>query len=155
MEPKEAVDRLTQRWKEARLTIRPGVRAERLGQFKQRSGVQLGPGIREYFKAVNGMALDEMDPDCHMRFWPLQEVKPVQEEFDAPWVAQYTGSYLFADYLLWSHAYAIDLTPAGQEAIVMVGGKTPRPVAPSFTDFVWMYLDNSEQLFPQQEVYPG
>lgn len=155
METKEAGDRLAQRWKEARLTIRLGVPAERLDQFKQRFNAHLGPDIREYFEAVNGMALGEMDPDCHIRFWPLEEVKPIQEEVDAPWVAQYTGYYLFADYLLWSHAYAIDLNPAGQGAIVMVGGKTPHPVAPSFADFVCMYLDRIEQLFPHQEACPG
>lgn len=147
MTTKEAVDRSTQRWREVRLKIRPGVSAEQVAQFERKFDTQLSADMHEYFGAVNGMELDEMDPEFHIRFWPLEEVKPLQEEVDAPWVARYAGYYLFADYLLWSHGYAIDLSPVGQGAIVMVGGESPQPVASSFTEFVRLYLDKPEQIF--------
>ena len=147
METKEAVDRLTQRWKEAQMKIKPGVSAEQLAQFEAKFETQLGPDIHAYFEVVNGMELDEMDSECHIRFWPLEEVKPLQEEVDAPWVAQYRGYYLFADYLLWSHGYAIDLSPTSQGTIVRVGGESPQVVASSFAEFISLCLDKSEQIF--------
>ena len=147
METKEAVDRLTQRWKEAQLKIKPGVSAEQLAQFEDKFKTRLGPDIHAYFEAVNGMESDEMDSEYHIRFWPLEEIKPLREEVDAPWVAEYTSYYLFADYLLWSHGYAIDLSPAGQGTIVMVGGENPQKVASSFAEFMSLYLDKPEQIF--------
>ena len=147
METKEAVDRLTQRWKEAQLKIRPGVSAEQLAQFEEKFQARLRPDIHAYFEAVNGMELHEMDAECHIRFWPLEEVKPLQDEVDAPWAAQYPGYYLFADYLLWSHGYAIDLSPTGQGTIVRVGGERPHVVASSFAEFLSLCVDKSEQMF--------
>ena len=144
METKEAVARLTQRWREAQLKIRPGVSAEQLARFEQKFKTRLGPDMHAYFEAVNGMGRDEMDSECHIRFWPLEEVKPLHEEIDASWAE---GYYLFADYLLWSHGYAIDLSPTGQGAIVVVGGESPRQVAPSFAEFVRLYLETPEQIF--------
>ena len=146
METKEAVDRLTQRWKEARMKIRPGVSAEQFAQFEEKFQAWLGPDIHAYFEAVNGMELDEMDSESHIRFWPLEEVKPLQEAVEAPWAAGYTGYYLFADYLLWSHGYAIDLSPTGQGTIVMVGGESPQVVASSFAEFMYLCLDEPDNL---------
>lgn len=147
METREAVDRLTQRWKESQLKIKPGVSAEQLAQFEEKFETHLRPDIHTYFEAVNGMEIDEMDSESHIRFWPLEEVKPLREEVDAPWVAEYRDYYLFADYLLWSHGYAIDLSPTGQGTIVMVGGESPQVVASSLAEFISLCLDKSERLF--------
>ena len=148
MEMKEEISaRLAHWWREAGLAFNPGVSRKELDGFEKCFKTKLKPDMRAYFLRVNGMEPGEMDPQCHIRFWPLEEVKPVQEEVDAPWREQYMDYYLFADYLLWSHGYAIDLNPASQGAIVMFGGQTPRPVAESFSDFVRLYLDNSDQIF--------
>ena len=140
------VAQLTQRWKESQLNTRPGASAQQLSQFEDRFATKLGSGIREYFRAVNGMEKNEMDAD-HIRFWPLEEVKPLSEDINAPESAEYRGYYLFADYLLWSHIYAINLSTPGSGDIVMVGGKEPRRVAASFAEFVHLYLENSEKIF--------
>ena len=52
METKEAVARLTQRWREAQLKIRPGVSAEQLARFEQKFKTRLGPDMHAYFGAV-------------------------------------------------------------------------------------------------------
>lgn len=140
------VDQLTQRWKESQLKIKPGASAQQLSQFEEQVGTKLRPDIRQYFAAVNGMEENEMDTD-HIRFWPLEEVKPLSEDINAPESPEYKGYYLFADYLLWSHIYAVDLSTAGSGSIVMVGGKEPRQVASSFAEFVRLYLDKSEEIF--------
>ena len=141
------VDRLIRLWSKAGLEIRPGVSVEQLTQFEQQFETKLRQDMREYLMAVDGMAPDDMDPNCHIRFWPICEIKPVQDEVHASCVSQYKGYYLFADYLLWSHGYAIDLNSTDQGSVVIVGGETPQQVAMSFADFVHKYLDNTEQIF--------
>lgn len=145
--PRDVATRLTHRWKGAQLKIRPGASIDQLIQFQDRCGAQLDPVMFAYFRAANGMEREEMDPESHIRFWPLEEVKPLREEVDAPWVAQYPNCYLFADYLLWSHGYAIDLGPSSYGRIMLVGGESARLVASSFVEFVSLYLSQSERLF--------
>lgn len=140
MEPQESVGaQLAQRWKAAQLKIRGGASAKQLSQFENQFDAKLGPDIRAYFQAVDGMEKNEMDAD-HIRFWPLAEVKPLDAE-------QYRDYYLFADYLLWSHIYAVDLSPVGSGGIVLVGGKEPRRVASSFAEFVRLYLEKPKAIF--------
>ena len=79
MSVQELGELLKRVWSAAELTIRPGVSAQRLAQFEQQFDTQLSPDMRAYLSAVDGMEPDEMDPH-HIRFWPLEEIKPVQEE---------------------------------------------------------------------------
>ena len=145
--PGDMATRLTHRWKDAHLKIRPGASLVQLLQFQDRHSAHLDPVMLAYFRAANGMEREEMDPESHIRFWPLEEVKLLHGEVDAPWVAQYPNCYLFADYLLWSHGYAIDLGPSHHGRILLVGGESARQVATSFAEFVSLYLSQSEQLF--------
>ena len=148
--PSDMAARLIHRWKDAHLIIRPGATFDQLIQFQGQSGAHLDPAIFTYFMAVNGMEREDMDPESHIRFWPLEEIKPLQGEFDAPWAAQYPNCYLFADYLLWSHGYAVDLGPSNQAnhgRILLVGGESVRQVAGSFDEFLRLYLSQSERLF--------
>jgi hypothetical protein len=77
---------------------------------------------------------DDWQDALPFRFWPLAEIEPVEEEFSEPTHpdhSRYPGHFLFADYLLWSHGYAVNLNqPAlGIGTIARVGGPCRTEVA--------------------------
>jgi hypothetical protein len=142
------VDELVKRWHGSGAAIRPGnVRANVIA-FERERGVELPADLVEYFVRVDGMAEGSWDEHC-IRFWPLAEMKTVVQELgDDPSVA-YRDYFVFADYSLWAHAYAIRLD--SKNDVVIVGGDKPIRVASSFTDFVEKYLTQPMSLFPSAE----
>jgi hypothetical protein len=104
--------------------------------------------MRTYFAAVDGMN-GEMDDQRMITFWPLEQVKRVTEELleEPPEHAPY---FLFADFLIWSHGYAIRLSsdPWDANPVVLVPADgTVQPVATSFSDFIARYLADDQVLY--------
>ena len=127
-------EQLLRFWSSLGLEIRPGVTEAALAQFEARYGVVLPPDMRTYFMAVDGMN-GEVDDQRMITFWPLEQVKPVTEELpgEPPENACY---FLFADFLIWSHGYAIRLSPdpgAANPVVLVPADGTTQRVAKSFS----------------------
>ena len=134
-------------WRDAGLTIRPGVETNDIRAFESKNGIVLPADLREYFLTVDGME-DELDPGTN-RFWPLEMVKLVSEELNDihsdRW--SYPGCFIFADHCIWCLAWAVrfgsEPLEVSEPVFQVTGDKVPgRMIAPSFTAFVEMYLAN-------------
>lgn len=126
-----------------------------LKSFEARFDVILPTDLRNYFSCVNGMPLGATD-DALIRFWMLEEVVPLSQgapEYSHPqYIRNPDSLFLFADYSIWAHAYAIQLTTVSVESnkIYVIGYDSPILLVDSFSEFVDNYLINKELLLHQR-----
>ena len=139
--------RLAAFWRDAGITIRACVDPSEIQTFESKYGVHLPDDLRVYFLTIDGME-DDLDPGYN-RFWPLAMVKPVSEELSDinPDRFAYPGCFLFADHLIWSFAWAVEMRNEPSElsgSVFQITGRDllVRKIAPSFTEFMEMYLKN-------------
>lgn len=152
-------EKLRTHWLSLGLSLPRGSTEVEIRNFESRYSVRLPPDFMDYFLHVNGMAShwpNAQDPEGYS-FWPLERIKTVPEEAtnhqygnewssfpDAEWL------FLFADYLDWSWAYAIQLSADslnGNPLFIIAKQATPIEVAGSFTEFVELYLADSPALY--------
>ena len=122
----------------------PATPAE-IAAFEQRQGIYLPAPFRAYLEAFNGGAdgRNGMTADRLVAFWHLDEIEAGLRE-------RSTRSLLpFADFLVDSHEYVVDLdSEAG--AVHIDHGTAIVPSAPSFEAFLEGYiLDDSRVLHGQ------
>jgi hypothetical protein len=137
--------RLVELWRRDGLSVRPPAWPEAIHAFESRYGVLLPADMRAYFLTVNGME-DELDSGMN-RFWPLEMIKPVEEELQEHHKDRlaYPGCFVFVDHCVWCFAWAVQLgeEPARESGPVfqVTASEVPgEKIAPSFTRFVEMYL---------------
>ena len=142
---------LKRHWSSHKVEINAGISEAKVKAFEEKYGVILPDDVRDYFRCVNGMAPDEVDDDM-MRFWMLEEIEPLPqgapEYSDGTYVQSPETLFLFADYSLWAHAYAIRLGNTVLEAneVIIIGGKSPKLISASFSKFVGTYLTSKDLL---------
>ena len=142
---------LKRHWSSHDLKINAGASEAELRAFEDKYGVVLPEDLREYLSCVNGMAHDVVD-DGLIRFWTLEEVIPVSEGApqysDRDYVQDPETLFLFADYSIWAHAYAIRLGKAvlNSNEVVVIGYQSPKLIAESFSGFVEIYLTAKDLL---------
>jgi hypothetical protein len=143
--------RLKNHWLSQGIEINPGVSNEELTAFESRYHVFLPSDMRDYFLTVNGMAVGVSD-DALIRFWSLNEVKPIPEEApgysDPSYIQDAQSLFLFADYCIWSHAYAIRLSSSQNTSnpVIVIGDETPTRMFDSFSELVSSYLSDPDRL---------
>jgi hypothetical protein len=142
--------KLKDRWLSQGLEVNPGVSIETLSRFESRYQVSLPADLRDYFLTVNGMA-EGITDDALISFWSLSEVKPIPEE--APefargsYVEEAESLFLFADFSIWAHGYAIRLSSSREpNPVIVIGGEKPVRVFDSFSDLVSNYLIDPDRL---------
>lgn len=143
-------------WTIGGLKISAGCSQEEISGFESKNGVLFPEDFRNYLLHVDGMvpvATDDCDENG-FSFWTLARIKNVVKEFaqhssPIPKVANADQYFVFADYLQWSWAYAIQLTNHLSESnqIIHVGTLRPKVIARSFTEFVELYLRDAEDLY--------
>ncbi len=127
---------------------RPATESE-FAAFERRFGVPLPECVQSLLSVADGM--DEGDADENgIRFWPLEAFRPVSEELPTVDRAAHAGLFVFADYSMWAHAYAVDLSPGGVFPVFLVGGEEPLPIAPTFADFMRGCVRDQTSLFPHE-----
>ena len=142
---------LKRHWSSNNVEINAGVSEAQLSLFEREYGVVLPEDFRDYFLCVNGMPPEVVD-DGMIRFWTLEEVKPLREGApdysDSRYIKSPESFFLFADYSIWAHAYAIRLGKVLLEnnEVVIIGYKSPMRLANSFSSFVDSYLTNKDVL---------
>ena len=133
-------------WERHGVSARAGVANVAIEAFERKHKIELPEDVADYFRAVDGMSEDESD-QLGIRFWPLDELRPVVEELPAAEADPFKDYFVFADYSMWAHGYAVRL---GQpvDDVIIVGGESPVAVAPSFREFLQLYLTQPDRLFP-------
>ena len=142
---------LKRHWSSHDVEINAGVSEAELKAFEEKYGVVLPDDLRDYFRCVNGMPPDVVD-DGMMRFWMLEEIGPLPQGApqysDGTYVQNPETLFLFADYSLWAHAYAIRLGNRALESneVIIIGYESPKSISDSFSRFVDTYLTSKDLL---------
>lgn len=139
-------------------TVRPGASPDAIESFSTAYEISLPQDLCDYFRTVDGMEETETD-NLLLHFFRLSAVKPVIEE-----LAQVGGVpdyrpikktladperyFVFADYMIGSHVYAIRLSPDKSAAtpIIWICGSRWRVVAATFSEFGEKYFANPDEL---------
>lgn len=143
----DLVIELANEWAGAMTSLRRGVTRQQLEEFERRHHVRVPAEFAGYLSTVDGMNLGESDRH-DIRFWPLAEIRSVLTELPDADPGQFEHYFIFADYCLWCHAYAIRLSEETRNDVVIVGGDSPITVGGSFADFLRHYVRSPEKLFP-------
>lgn len=152
-----AGESLRRHWASTNVDINVGVPEVGITSFEKEYSVSLPEDVRDYYLCVNGMPPDVVD-DEFIRFWMLEEVRPIPQsapEYSKPQYVQGSDSlFLFADYSIWAHAYAIRLTKTstGLNEIFIIGHTSPVLIANSFAEFVDIYLTNKNLLISPNKL---
>lgn len=148
---------LRNHWLSHNMQFNDGVSAAELEFFEKNNSVILPADLRDYFLSVNGMA-DGATDDVLIRFWTLEETRALPEGApdyaNSDYVENPESLFVFADFSLWAHAYAIRLTatlPTINEVFI-IGTEYPILLFRSFSEFVGSYLTNKDLLFPQTAI---
>ncbi len=142
----------TSRVKAANAHQNPGASQENLAAFEDRHGVRLPAAFVALYRKADGNAGDEN----LTRLWPLAEIHRLSESNDLRGELGALPSdareyFIFADYLIFSHVYAVRLTSDGRDdRVLWVLDATQRAeIAPSFESFLRAYADDPYSiLFP-------
>ncbi len=139
-------------WLRQGVRLNLGASEDELAAFEAKHHVRLPSDLRDYFTAVNGFDGSEtwMTDDEVITFLGLDEVKPLNEYWSLD-VTDGDSYFVFADYSLAAHVYAIRLMSGADvgNAVAVVYDNKPVRVASSFSEFMEGYLGNNQAvLFP-------
>jgi hypothetical protein len=150
----ELVKPIRDRWIAAGATPRDGATPEDLARFESRYGVALPADFATFYRAIDGMPPNEMDDEM-IRWWPIDEVKPVNDDLKQVHDA-YPNQFIFADWSLWAHAFAIDLSKGSNHGRVVIAGMAsgPIPLSGSFGEFLDLYVRKSRDLYGPEQPIP-
>lgn len=149
---------LKNHWLSQGIEVNPGVSKEELSAFESKYQVSLPADLRDYFLTVDGMAQGVTD-NALIRFWSLDEVRPIPEEApdysDPSYIEEAESLFLFADYCIWSHAYAIRLSSTdASNPIIIIGDETPTRMFGSFSELISSYLTAADLLLSNIKESP-
>src|ERR1700733_1703617 len=142
---------LRTQWQECGVSIRPGATDSELAVFENNYHTKMPTEFVVYLELVDGMNLGDCDTHS-IRFWPLAEISPLSAVLPEQDSTTTNDIFVFADYSIWTHGYAIKTGEPGAGSVVLVGGESPLPVSPTFEEFVAAYLGHPEQLFPKRSL---
>jgi cell wall assembly regulator SMI1 len=150
-----AAETLKRFWLRQGIKLNAGASEAGFAAFERKYNILMPEDLREYFATVNGFDGSEywMIDENVITFLSLEEVKPLSEYW-SPDVPDAESYFVFADYSISAHVYAIRLLndiADGNAVVVAYDGK-PIKVADAFTEFVEGYLeDNKAVLFPEPQ----
>jgi hypothetical protein len=136
----ELAGRLVESWRARGVDLNPGASEATVQRLEERWQVQLPATLRAYLRIADGMPEGLSDPML-MRFWPVHEIVPLAEgapEMLGEGQREHGRALLFADFFIWSHAYAIQTEPPWH--VLMVGGKRPLDLRMELERFIEAYL---------------
>ncbi|HVY87468.1 MAG TPA: SMI1/KNR4 family protein [Hyphomonadaceae bacterium] len=127
-----------------------GTPIETLAALEAHHGVSMPADFREYLEL--GAPEHNNSVDWPTEWWTIKRIKTIAEECDHPVklakVAAKADQYLvFADYAIWSMAWAISC--AGDEThgrVMVINGARDRFVADSFAEFVDLHAEDAQAL---------
>jgi len=138
---------LKQFWLRYNIKLRRGASETKLREFEDKYNVSLPDDLKDYFATVDGFADSGVDENF-ITFLPLSEVVLLSQEWSRkPEASSY---FVFADYSISCHVYAIRLTDdlTLGNPVFIVYDENPEQIAGSFSEFVQAYLTDNSVLFP-------
>ncbi len=143
------------RWTRLELPIRPGVTQASIDAFEKQYNVVLPRDFAEYLKAVDGTTFNESDENV-LSFLSLAEIRPVHAFLDEsggvvyPDRFAYPDCFVFADYLISSWLYAVEITSNSASlgpVYRVTASDIPGPLeATSFREFMTRYAHAPESV---------
>lgn len=137
---------LKQFWTRQNIEFRRGASETELRAFEAKYKVHLPDELKDYFSTVDGSGLD----GNVIEFLPLAEVVPLSQAWSQR--PEANSYFVFADYSISCHVYAIRLTNdlTLSNPVFIAYDENPKQIADSFSEFVKGYLaDDYGVLFPQ------
>lgn len=135
-------------WRRYGLPIRQGVSLESIKAFEEKYQVALPSDFAEFLQAVDGTGINESDENI-LSFLSLSEIRPLHEVLDEsggvvyPDRFAYPNCFVFADYLMSSWLYAVqitsDATNLGPVYRVTASQAPVHMEAASFREFMMKY----------------
>jgi hypothetical protein len=136
----ELLAEVATKWSKSGIQTEPPASPAELHAFESRFRVQCPYDFSIYVNTLGGMKDGEWDEHL-IRFWPLREIRPAD---DTP---AHVGLFVFADYSISVHEYAIQLANSDHGKVVALSGASPRMVASTFSEFIAFYLADTTALF--------
>jgi hypothetical protein len=147
--------RIIDGWRSIHAGNASGASSEAIAAFERKYHVVLPADVREYFMTIDGMGENDMDKAMN-RFWPLGEVKPVEEELsDSRGVVYpdrfaYPDCFVFADHCMncWDYAVKLTTDPTQQAPVyrVTASDEPGEQMAASFREFMVRYSDDPDSI---------
>ena len=127
---------------------------ESVDRLEARYGIRLPDDFRDYLLHACPKDESENMDDEGTAWWPLDRLLNIPDEYPHtitdPVIAKNAAKYsFFADYLIWSWAWAIDCSEDKDRGRVAVIGGPDQFVANSFTEFVDRYVEDQTQISPR------
>jgi SMI1 / KNR4 family (SUKH-1) len=149
----EHLNAIVERWKKEMIPIRPGVTSKAIESFEDHYRVTLPDDMREFFQTVDGMG-GHYDDDSFSRFWPLEEVQPI-DRYRPELANRYAA---LSDYFLF-YDHSIDLFMCAIR--LQKNAVVPNPIArlyphadgsfepayQSFSDVIVRYANDPKELW--------
>src|SRR5215813_1197955 len=151
---------LIESWRSQNLPIQTACSEDDVRSFETRYKIVLPSDMREYFLNVNGMTpyFPGYQDEEGYSFWPLERMRTIAEDNEAHdrrylKLTEEDSFFLFCDYLDWSWAYAVKISPGSvaAEGIYLMGCRNPIKISDSFSEFVRLYFEDSERLYLPSE----
>ena len=135
-------------WLRQGVKLHHGASDSELTAFEAKYSVRLPQDMREYFATVNGFDSSEywMTDNHVITFLSLDEMKSLSEAWSPEVDNDAASYYVFADYSLNAHVYAIRLSSNSQQdnPVVVAYEDYLVKVANSFSGFVQKYLEKDD-----------
>jgi hypothetical protein len=142
----DLLDEFLGSWVAGSAEPRSGVTEVELANFEELHGVRLPVAFRTYLLRANGMQQGEMDSEHLIRFYGIDEIARVP--MGKLGRDDQTGYFVFADFMIGSHEYAIALAgPRYGEIVIVDDAEPPRQVAESFPDFMTRYVHSPQMIW--------
>jgi hypothetical protein len=141
---------LKQFWLQQGIKLKLGASEIELFAFENKYNVRLPEDLKDYFSTVNGFDDSDVDGE-YITFLPLEEIEPLSINWSQ--AAEAKSYFIFADYSISCHVYAIKLTEDTKFDnpifIDFNDNKSPTQIADSFSEFAQSYIKNDYKvLFP-------
>jgi hypothetical protein len=150
------VDGVIAVWRRTNPTLEAPVSPASISAFERDHRVRLPVALRELYLRADGCEWDENAT----QFLPLGEIKPLIEvvQFSELQLAEFPRArtyFVFVDYLISSHYFAVALTDDANagEVLAIVNARMKASVAPTLEQFLHDYTQDSlaAVLFPDVE----
>ena len=141
---------LSDYWSKLGLHVAMANSPDDIRRFETQWHATLPLDMREYFLRIGGMAENEIDPETLFSFWPLHLLSPVTDLMPNRSAEIFKGYYAFADHSIMVFVYGINLVSGSASfgSITTFAGDQLIRLAPSFTEFIRIYLTNPFRLVP-------
>jgi hypothetical protein len=150
------IRQVIEQWRAEDIPIRPAVTSEAITDFELRYRVKLPSDMRIFYSTVDGMG-DHYDDKTFLRFWPLEQIKPIPEHIHgcAEGISDFDAYFVFFDHSIDVSLHAIRLERAVESEPSIARLSPPFLNSPpsldlqfnSFTDFLTAYRNAPDTLF--------